>query len=269
MSFELLFLGTGTSAGVPMIACDCAVCTSEDPRDHRTRSSVLISYGHDPVHAGPYRWLVDTTPELRLQIVRHRIRHIHGVLYTHAHSDHIVGIDDLRRFNAVTHSHMDIYADARTLGILRDMFKYIFQPNNNINQSFVPTLQPRELRAGEPMQLANATWTPVPLMHGKLPVLGFRVDFAGQSLAYCTDVSHIPEESYELLRDLDVLVLDALRYTHHPTHMTVEQALAAVQRIKPQQAYFTHIAHEIRHADLQAQLPPGVSLAHDGLLVKV
>lgn len=270
MPLELLFLGTGTSAGVPMIGCDCQVCGSDDQRDQRTRPSVLLRYP-ELVDGNPGQatreLLIDTTPDLRMQAVRHRLSRLDGVIYTHAHADHILGIDELRRFNAVMQAPLDIYAEARTMQTLGQMFPYIFEAHKNVNPSFVARLIPNILAADQPADFFGARWTPIRLMHGRLPILGYRVDWAGKSLAYCTDVSTIPPESYELLADLDVLVLDALRYRHHPTHMTVEQALDVIEQVAPQQAYLTHIAHDIQHADLDDRLPDGVNLAYDGLTV--
>ncbi len=273
MPMELLILGSGTSAGVPMIGCDCAVCRSDDPRDARSRASVIVSYPDATSPDGRRRFLIDTAPELRLQMVRHGISRLDGVIFTHAHADHILGVDDLRRFNAVMRSHLNIFADARTTVILQEMFRYIFEPHNNVNQSFVATLRPHVLHAGATFELYGARWTPLALMHGKLPILGFRVDWSGDhgpaSLAYCTDVSAVPDETLPLLEGVDVLVLDALRFSPHPTHLSIEQALAVVDRVKPRQTYFTHIAHDVSHAEVDATLPKGVNLAYDGLLVKI
>lgn len=269
MSLDLLFLGTGTSAGVPMIGCDCVVCTSDDPRDQRSRPSVMVSYPDAHDAARIRHLLIDTSPEMRTQVIRHGITHLDAVLYTHAHADHIFGLDDLRRFNAVMDGPIDIYGDQHTLEVLHAMFGYIFQAHKNINKSFVATLIAHEAKPGEAINLFGVTCTPLRLLHGRLPILGYRVDFGegAGSLAYCTDVSSIPPETYPLLADLDVLVIDALRYRHHPTHMTVDQALEVVDRVKPKRAFFTHIAHDIMHADLEPKLPEGVMIAHDGLRV--
>lgn len=275
MSLELLFLGTGTSAGIPMIACDCDVCTSSDPRDQRNRPSVLVSYP-DTVNAatshnfppdGIRRLLIDTSPELRQQALAFNVNRVDGVLYTHAHADHVFGLDDLRRFNAAMDAAIDIYAEESTLATLRKMFQYIFEAHTNINKTFIATLLANHIDAGVPLQLYGARWLPVRLMHGRLPILGFRVDYQGASLAYCTDVSTIPPESYEVLAGLDVLVIDALRFRHHPTHQTIEQALRVAEQLAPKQTFFTHLAHDVKHADVEPTLPAGVRLSYDGLRV--
>jgi phosphoribosyl 1,2-cyclic phosphate phosphodiesterase len=267
MAMELVFLGTGTSAGVPMIGCDCPVCRSTDPRDQRTRPSVLVRYADD---AGTLRqYLVDTSPELRLQAVRQGLKRIDGVFYTHAHADHVFGLDDLRRFNAVMEAPVDIYAESETLLALQRLFPYVFAPHLNVNVSFVARLIAHEVAEARPQAMQGAVWTPLRLLHGRLPILGYRIDQAGRSLAYCTDVSSIPPQTYPLLMDLDVLVLDALRFRHHPTHFTVDQALEVVEQVKPRRTYFTHMAHDVSHADLEAKLPEHVYLAFDGLVVAV
>lgn len=267
MPLELVFLGTGTSAGVPMIGCDCDVCRSPDPRDNRTRPSVLIRYQDE--RGATRKLLIDTSPELRQQAIRAGLSTLDGVLFTHGHADHVFGLDDLRRFNAVMEAPVDIYAEANVLAHFRTMFRYIFESHTNVNPTFVATLIPHTIEAGQPFTLFGAKWTPIRLLHGRLPVLGFRVDQSESSVAYCTDVSAIPPESYPLLADLDVLVIDALRYRHHPTHLTVDQALDIIERVAPRQAYFTHIAHDIRHADLEAKLPTHVRIGFDGLVVRV
>jgi phosphoribosyl 1,2-cyclic phosphate phosphodiesterase len=280
MGLELLFLGTGTSTGVPMVGCQCEVCQAPGPRDWRSRPSVLIQYPageNAPATTGQGEpqtpltrsILVDTTPELRQQALRHRLDRLDGVMITHAHMDHVVGLDDLRRFNAVMQAPLDLYGEASVLERLAEMFRHIFQPEKNVNNSYVASLIPTPVHVEQAFDLLGATWTPLRLMHGRLPVLGFRVDWQGQALAYCTDVSTIPPETYPYLEDLDVLVLDALRFRHHPTHMTVDQALNVVDHVQPRQAYFTHITHDIRHDELDAQLPDGVNLAYDDLRVEV
>ncbi|HEX4797633.1 MAG TPA: MBL fold metallo-hydrolase [Humisphaera sp.] len=248
---ELLFLGTGTSAGVPMIGCDCDVCTSTDPHDKRTRPSVVISYQNTRV-------LVDTTPELRIQCLANNVRQIDAVVYTHAHADHIMGLDDVRRFNAIRNGPLDVWADQKTHAALLRCFSYAFLEPSPEQKVFRPYLIPRTIDG--PFEIAGVHWIPIPLLHGDMPVLGFRVG----SLAYCTDVSEIPESSFALLNDLDVLVLDALQPQKHTTHFSLEEAIAAAQRINAKQTLFTHIAHRMPHQATNDQLPAGMRLAYDG-----
>jgi phosphoribosyl 1,2-cyclic phosphate phosphodiesterase len=251
---ELLFLGSGTSAGVPMIGCHCDVCTSTDPKDRRTRPSVVISQG-------PARVLVDTSPELRLQCVTHDVHRIDAVVYTHAHADHVMGLDDVRRFNAVRGGPLDVWAEPDTHATLRRIFAYAFEAPDPAIKLFRPHLQPRTIRG--PFEIGPMRWEPVRLFHGEMPVLGFRVG----RLAYCTDVSRIPEPSYGMLEGLDVLVLDALQEKKHSTHFNLEEAVEAARRIGAKQTYFTHIAHGLKHRRTNRKLPPEMRLAHDGLRV--
>ena len=253
-SVELLFLGTGTSAGVPMIGCHCEVCSSRDPHDKRMRPSVVISYGSTRV-------LVDTTPELRLQCVANKIDMVDAVVFTHAHADHIMGLDDVRRFNALRGGPMDVWADERTFASLDRCFAYAFKEPAPEWKVFRPHLIRRKIEG--PFEIGGVTWTPIPLLHGDMPVLGFRVG----RLAYCTDVSVIPESSFDLLRNLDVLVLDALQWKKHATHFTVEEAVEAATRIGAKQTVFTHIAHQLGHEATNEKLPNGMRLAFDGEIV--
>jgi len=262
MSVTVTLLGTGTSTGMPIIGCDCEACRSSDRRDHRDRPGAMLRYDVD----GRQRTvLIDTPIELRLQMIRHRVRRVDGVVYTHNHADHVFGLDDLRRFNAVMQRPIDMYGEPNVVAWIRKAFDYIFDPQQNVNQSFVPILELREIEAGKAFALAGRDWLPLRLAHGRLPILGFRVG----RFAYCTDCSAIPAESMKLLEGLDVLVLDALRYRPHPTHLTVEQALAVIEQLRPRRAYLTHIAHDIIHATLAAKLPEDVFLAYDGLTIKV
>lgn len=261
---EILFLGTGTSAGVPMIGCHCGVCSSNDSRDKRTRPSVVISYGgpadstETPADGAQTRVLVDTSPELRLQCVVNRVDRIDAVVYTHAHADHIMGLDDLRRFNALSGEPLNVWADERTHATLDKCFAYAFKAPAPESKLFRPHLVRRIIDG--PFEIAGMTWQPVPLLHGEMPVLGLRVG----PLAYCTDVSEIPESSYELLRGVDVLVLDALQWKKHTTHFSVEQAVEASKRIGARQTLFTHIAHALGHVETNKLLPEGMRLAYDG-----
>jgi phosphoribosyl 1,2-cyclic phosphate phosphodiesterase len=248
---EITFLGTGTSAGVPLIGCHCAVCHSDDRRDKRTRPSVVVSYGGLNI-------LVDASPELRLQCVANRIDMIDAIVFTHAHADHIMGLDDVRRFNALASKPLDVWADEQTHRVLDRIFGYAFLPPGHGPNVFRPTLVRRAVVG--PFRIGEAEWTPIPLMHGEFEVLGFRIG----RLAYCTDVSRIPDESWPLLRDLDVLVLDALQWKKHPAHFSVDEALEAAQRIGARETWFTHITHFLPHEETNSKLPRGIRLAHDG-----
>ncbi len=254
---ELVFLGSGTSAGVPMIGCACDVCTSTDPRDQRTRPSVVIRYGETQV-------LVDTTPELRLQAIANHIHRIDAVVFTHAHADHIMGLDDVRRFNYVRGGPLDVWADAATHQTLQTCFHYAFREPHPEQKVFRPHLVRREIRNRRHFTIDGVRWQPIKLLHGELPVLGFRVG----RLAYCTDVSTIPAESYRFLEGLDVLVLDALQKKKHTTHFNLEEAIEQAKRIKAKQTWFTHIAHGLGHEATNRELPKGMRLAYDGLAVR-
>jgi phosphoribosyl 1,2-cyclic phosphate phosphodiesterase len=249
---RLTILGSGTSHGVPMIACDCRVCRSVDPRDRRTRTSALFSFNGHHV-------LIDTAPELRLQCLAADVRRVDALLFTHHHADHVVGLDDVRRFNALRRGPLPVLASPRTLDSLRQQFGYAFFDDPEY-PSDKPQLAPREING--PFELCGAQVLPVPYRHGPLPVLGFRIG----NIAYCPDCNHMPAESRALLRGLDVLVLNALRRTPHPTHFNLEQAIEEAQRIGAARTYFTHIAHELLHAETEAELPPGMHLAYDGLV---
>ena len=253
-SVRVTILGSGTSHGVPMIGCDCPVCTSSDPHDKRMRSSILVE-------TAGRSFLIDTTPELRLQCLAQNVRRVDAVLFTHAHADHVAGLDDLRRFNWLQDSPLTCYADKRTGHVLQRMFPYAFDHTEHY-VSAKPQLFLTEIDG--PFELLGVPIQPIPLLHGELPVLGFRFG----RLAYCTDCSRIPDESFALLQGLDVMVLDALRRRPHPTHFNLEAAVEAAQRIGARQTFFTHIAHELGHAATNAELSPGMALAHDGLVIE-
>ncbi len=254
---KVIVLGSGTSHGVPMIACDCAVCTSRDPRDKRTRPGIALQFDERTI-------LVDTSPELRLQCLANDIRRVDAVLYTHHHIDHIAGLDDLRRFNWLQQAVLPCFGQAATLERLRTMFAYVFDGAEDY-PSAKPRLTLHEIGPGATLDLFGRTIVPILLLHGRLPVLGFRIG----RFAYCTDVSEIPNESWSLLKDLDVLILDALRTRPHPTHFNLEQAVEHAHRIGARQTYFTHIAHELGHEETNAKLPAGMALTHDGLCISI
>ena len=251
MHATLTVLGSGTSMGVPTIGCDCAVCCSADPRDRRTRPSVMVSYNGHQV-------MIDSTPDFREQALREKITRLDAVLYTHTHADHILGIDDLR---PLTYRHkpgkLPLYATPRNCEFLRSMFRYIFEAEYKFGGLPLVDLQPIE----GPVELFGARFEPVTVIHGETPILGFRFG----SAAYLTDHSEVPAETLEKLRGLDILFLDALRYTPHPTHSTVEQSLKIVEAVKPKRTFFTHICHDLPHEATNAALPPDVRLAFDGM----
>jgi phosphoribosyl 1,2-cyclic phosphate phosphodiesterase len=251
---KLTFLGTGTSTGVPTVGCECAVCTSVDPHDQRTRPSVMVEYDGRVV-------LIDTTPDFRQQALRERIKRLDAVLFTHGHADHVLGLDETRVFYFRQKVPLPLYADESTLMTLRKVFSYIF--DQTYKYGGIGKLDPHTI--GGEFELWGQRFVPVPVLHGDLPVLGFRFG----RVAYVTDFSTVPKTSLPLLEDLDVLVLDALRHAPHPTHSNLKQSLALVERLKPRRAFFTHIAHELGHAATNATLPAHVRLAHDGLTIEV
>lgn len=253
---RVTFLGTGTSHGVPMIGCQCAVCRSDDPRDRRLRPSI-----HVDVDGGP-AVLVDTATDLRQQALTNDITRVDAVLFTHSHADHVMGLDELRRFNALKGAHLPVYADADTGAELRRIFAYAFTPPGGPGGG-VPELALTPIDG--PFVVEGMTIVPVPILHGHWPILGFRIG----TFAYLTDCSAIPEPSYALLEGLEVLVLDALRHRPHPTHFTVAEAVAAATRVGARQTYFTHICHDLPHAATCAALPPGMALAYDGQVVSI
>ncbi|HEY3886203.1 MAG TPA: MBL fold metallo-hydrolase [Vicinamibacterales bacterium] len=252
---RVTFLGTGTSHGVPMIGCDCATCRSTDPRDNRLRVSVYVEHGDA-------RLLIDAGPDLRLQALRQDIRRVDAVLFTHGHADHVLGIDELRRFNWLQKSAIACYGDARTLDDIRRTFSYVFDPAAPKGGG-VPDLELHTI--DRPFEAAGVSVQPVPLWHGTRAIFGYRIG----AFAYLTDCSRIDDAAWPLLTGLDVVVIDALRDRPHPTHFTLDEAVAAADRIGARQTCFTHMCHDLRHEDTCARLPESMSLAHDGLVVSM
>lgn len=306
--FRWTILGSGTSAGVPVIGCDCRVCTSDDSRDQRLRCSSYLSF----VDAtGQERGiLIDASPDLRQQVLRHRIQRVDAILFTHHHVDHIFGLDEVRRFNVVMGEPINIYAESRTMENLQRIYKHIFEAERNVNPSFVASLIPNFIEPDVPLQLYGLVITPVRLMHGRMPIVGFRVerddahdadasfgkgetsettgggnaasdssvsaeaaaDSTSQELsrdplplAYCTDVSSIPPESWSQLTGLRTLIIDALRFRHHPTHFNIDQAVQAATEVQAEQTFLIHMTHDIMHAEVEPELPEQIHLAWDGL----
>ena len=256
---DLTFLGTGTSNGVPMIGCRCPVCCSDDPRDRRTRTSALV-------HHGGLTLLIDTATELRSQALALGLDAVDAVLFTHAHADHTGGFDDLRRFNELSQRHLPIYAGPETAAILRHKFAYAFEDVFPFYGG-KPDLILHEVDGPfevEGTEGGRVEVVPIPVWHGKMPVLGYRFG----DVAYVTDAKDVPAASRELLDGVDVLVLNALRERSHPTHLSLPEAVEIVEEIGPREAYLTHISHELGHQAAVDLLPPGILPAHDGLTVR-
>ncbi|HVG30238.1 MAG TPA: MBL fold metallo-hydrolase [Pyrinomonadaceae bacterium] len=253
---KVTLLGTGTSTGVPSIGCGCETCTSDDPRDKRLRVSILVEHDGQSV-------LVDTSSDFRQQALRVGLKRLDAVLITHCHADHIFGLDDIRPLN-FRHGALGVYANERAWVDIRRIFKYVFEPTHF--GGGLPQVLAHTVVDGAPFCLSpNLDVTPIEVIHGRLPVVAYRFN----DFAYATDLSEIPGASLERLRDLDTLVLDCLRVRPHPTHLTLESALAYVGQLRPRRTYLTHITHDIKHARDSRLLPPGVEWAYDGLEIEI
>jgi phosphoribosyl 1,2-cyclic phosphate phosphodiesterase len=239
--------------GIPMISCQCAVCTSENFKDRRLRTSVWLEIGELSL-------VIDSGIDFRQQALREKIRRVDAVLFTHHHVDHVFGLDDLRPFNFLGGHTVDIFAGEKTLENLNRIFPYVF--SDNCYQSDIPRVR-THLIDHNPFCIKKTRIVPITLYHGELPVFGFRIG----NFAYCTDVSHIPTESYSLLQDLDVLVLGALRHHPHPNHFTFEEAVHQARRIGAGRTYLVHMSHELSHNEMMSQLPPEIQPAYDGLKI--
>jgi phosphoribosyl 1,2-cyclic phosphate phosphodiesterase len=240
-----------------MIGCDCATCQSADPRDKRLRPSIFVERTADDTGT---KVLVDAGPDLRAQALRHDIRRVDAILFTHGHADHILGIDDVRRFNALMKRPMPCYGDAQTLGDIRKTFHYAFDPATPKGGG-LPRLDLS--RVDGPLRIGDLDVRPVPLWHGERAILGFRFD----RFAYLTDCNRLADEAWGLLDGLDVVVLDALRERPHPTHFSLDEAIEAARRIGARQTWFTHMCHQLPHGPINARLPAGMALAYDGLVL--
>lgn len=260
---KLRFLGTGTSFGVPVIGCGCAVCTSGDPRDRRLRHAALLEDGARTL-------LVDTPPELRLQLVAAGVRRIDAVWYTHCHADHVHGVDDLRAFSlrrGAGEGAVAVYADEACVEVLRSRFAYVFDPSvRPMEGTSKPEAELHAFRAYEPVDVAGWTLTPLPVPHGEVDAYGFRVG----ELGYITDGKRLPPRTLEALRGVRTLVLNALWFGNpHPTHFNVEEAVEAARAVGAERTFLTHLSHRVSHAQLDERLPDGVFAAYDGLELEV
>ena len=254
---HITFLGTGTSVGVPVIGCTCDVCRSGDPRNNRTRSSVLVSYGNTAL-------LVDSGPDLRGQALREKITSIDAVLYTHSHLDHVVGFDELRAFCWGKRERLPLYGTAACIDVLKGMFGWAFHADNTHGGYVKPDPRP----VTSVFNIGGLAITPLPVEHGTVETVGYLFETdAGFRIAYLPDVKRVPPETMALLEDLDVLVIDALRDAPHSTHLSVGEALEISRTLAPRRTLFTHISHDLDHAELSARLPDGVEVACDGLRV--
>jgi phosphoribosyl 1,2-cyclic phosphate phosphodiesterase len=256
---RLTFLGTGTSFGIPQVGCSCAVCTSSDPRDRRTRTGALLDVDGATL-------LIDTPPELRLQLVAARRSHVDAVLYTHEHADHVNGIDDLRVFSVKQRGALPVYGAPETLARLQASFRYIFDADiTAFEGTSKPRLAPHPLEPGRWQDVAGVPVLPLAFRHGHGRVFGYRIG----DLAYLTDVKEVPEAERAQLQGLEVLVLNALWWRPHPTHLSIGEASEVARAVGAKRTWLTHLTHETGHAGLGAQLPPGVFPAHDGLIVEI
>lgn len=249
---HITILGTGTSSGVPLIACKCPTCLSEDPRDKRLRCSVLIQSENTTI-------VIDSGADFRQQMLSNKVDKLDAIVFTHHHNDHISGFDDVRAFNYIQNKPMPIYLNEKTLNYLKQVFSYAFEEPEQIGGG-VPQLEVNMIDEKK-FRIGDIDLEPIPLMHGNLEVFGFRLG----NFAYCTDTNFISEESMLKLQNLDILILDALRYNPHPTHFTVSEAIDVIEKLKPKKTYLTHIAHQLKHEDAEAKLPENVYIAFDSL----
>jgi len=254
----ITFLGTGTSLGVPVIGCDCAVCKSTDPHDRRTRSSIYVE-------TPECSFVVDTGTDFRAQCLRENLRKLDAVVFTHSHTDHIMGFDDLRPF-CMPDKWMPVYASPETMRDLHRVFRFAFQP-----ESRVPGyIHPEEHITAGPFKLGGTELPPLPVTHGRAHVNGYLLRRGGEPLAaYLSDCKVVPDTVIEAIAGVKTLIIDALRHRTHPTHMNIEEALLVAGKVRPAATWLTHICHELPHAETEKNLPPGVKMAYDGLKIGI
>lgn len=256
---RLTFLGTGTSYGVPYVGCRCAVCHSDDPRDKRLRASILVDDADT-------RILVDTGPDLRAQCLRAHVHQLSAILYTHWHNDHIIGLDDIRPLTD-RQGYIAAYAGVETMERLASVFDYIFIPSRD--HAGFPRVSPHVLEPNQTLEFGDITATPRTIFHGKHEIFAYEFQSHERRVIYATDCSGIPPETMEIFRGCDVFIVDALRQGKHPNHFSVSQALAAAREVGAPRTFFTHITHELPHAQTQADLPQNVEMAYDGLRLEI
>jgi len=253
---EICFLGTGTSQGVPVIACECEVCTSPQSKDKRLRTSVMLSYNNK-------NFVIDSGPDFRQQMLREKVSDVEAIVYTHEHKDHIAGMDDIRAFNFKHNKDMPLYVSTRVEAALKREFYYVFEMNKYPG---IPEVKLVHISKEETFEIEEKQWIPIEVMHHKLPVLNFRID----DFAYITDANYISDIEFEKLKGVKVLVINALRREKHISHFTLEEALEIIKKLNVEKAYLTHISHQLGlHLEVEKELPPNVFLAYDGLKITV
>lgn len=258
-SAEVILLGTGTSVGVPALGCDCAVCTSANPKNNRTRCSVAIRTANGTI-------LIDTAPDMRTQLLREKIPLVHAVVYTHEHADHLFGLDDLRLFPFRLGTPVPLFCEQSVEARIRKSYDYAFSDRQETHPGATPRLEFENINEVDPFKVLDVEFQPLRLSHGPhFEVLGFRIG----NFAYCTDTNFIPEESLALLSGVETFVIDALRLKPHPTHFCVEEACEIAERIQANKTFLTHICHDLEHEATNASLPQGIELAYDGLRLEI
>ena len=258
-SAEVILLGTGTSVGVPALGCDCAVCTSANPKNNRTRCSVAIRTANGTI-------LIDTAPDMRTQLLREKIPLVHAVVYTHEHADHLFGLDDLRLFPFRLGTPVPLFCEQSVEARIRKSYDYAFSDRQETHRGATPRLEFENINEVDPFKVLDVEFQPLRLSHGPhFEVLGFRIG----NFAYCTDTNFIPEESLALLSGVETFVIDALRLKPHPTHFCVEEACEIAERIQAKKTFLTHICHDLEHEATNASLPQGIELAYDGLRLEI